>query len=119
MKNKESTQYRPPKHLSASSKRWFNDVVTTWSLEEHHARLLTAACESLDRAAEARKAIEADGAYFKNRFGEIRKHPAIGVERDALTTFARLLRELDLDIEAPADASRPPMLRSIRGSHAS
>jgi P27 family predicted phage terminase small subunit len=112
------TTPRPPKHLSPSSKKWFREVVTTWALEEHHRRLLVGACEALDRAAEARKAIETDGPYFKNRFGEVRKHPAIGVERDSMAVFARFLRELALDIDAPPAAPRPSTLLSMtRGVH--
>ena len=61
------------------------------------------------------EAIEKDGAYFKNRFGEVKKHPAIGVERDALIVFARLVRELDLDVDPPSEAKRPPALHSFRG----
>ena len=105
---------RPPKHLKAATKKWFVKVIGEWQLEPHHILPLVGGREALDRAEEARLAIELDGAYQKNRFGEVRKHPALGVERDAMTTFSRLLRELDLDIAPPAEAKRPPQLRSIR-----
>jgi P27 family predicted phage terminase small subunit len=105
---------KPPKHLSRDSKAWWTEVITGWKLEQHHRKILTAACEALDRATEARKAVARDGAYVKNRFGEVVKHPAIGVERDALITFARMLRELDLDNEPPKHMQRLPALRSNR-----
>ena len=38
------------------------------------------------------------------------------IENDCRLAFARLLRELDLDLDPPADSKRPPMLRSIRGA---
>ena len=41
---------RPPKHLSASSRKWWVDVTEAYALEEHHLRLLTLAAESWDRA---------------------------------------------------------------------
>lgn len=106
---------RAPKHLKPATKRWFVQVMETYVLEEHHIKLLTGCCEALDRVTEAREAVVKDGAYLKNRFGDVVKHPGIGVERDGLTTFSRLLRELDLDLEPPKEASRPPALRSIGG----
>jgi P27 family predicted phage terminase small subunit len=101
---------RPPAHLSQGSKKWFRQTVEKFVLDEHHLKLLTGAAEALDRATEARNAIAKDGAYQRNRFGELRKHPALGVERDAMTTFARLLRELGLDVGN--DAPRPPEINS-------
>ena len=116
---KQVKLHHPPAHLSAKSKAWFREVVETWELDSHHVKLLTGCCESLDRATEAREAIAREGLFTKNRFGEIRKHPGIGVERDSMIVFARLLRELDLDITPPAEVRRPPGLLSIRGHHAS
>ena len=54
------------------------------------------------------------GMTYVDRFGAPRARPEIAVERDSRFAFARLLRELDLDLKAPADNRRPPALRSNR-----
>jgi phage terminase small subunit len=82
-------------------------MVADYDLQAHHLRLLTLAGEAWDRAAEARERIAADGAYAEDRFGQLRAHPAIAVERDARLAFARLIRELALDDEEPP-GPRPP-----------
>ena len=43
-----------------------------------------------------------------------RSRPEIAIERDSRVAFARLIRELDLDTNSPAESSRPPALRSNR-----
>jgi hypothetical protein len=48
---------------------------------------------------EAREAIKKDGPYFRDRYGQLRPHPAITVERDCRIGFARLVRELGFDRE--------------------
>lgn len=97
-----STRPRPPAHLAAATLRWWQDVVDAYDLNEHHVRLLTAACEAWDRAAEARERIAKDGAVVPNRWGELRAHPSIAIERDSRIAFARLMRELRLDDEPDA-----------------
>jgi phage terminase small subunit len=87
-------------------------VVETWTLEEHHLRLLTLAGEAWDRCTQAREQLRRDGLTVTTRHGEVRTHPCVAIERDSRVAFARLLRELDLDVEAP-EARRPPALRSI------
>jgi phage terminase small subunit len=79
-----------------------------FEMEQHHTRVLTAAAETWDRAQEAREAIAKHGAFYADRFGAPKAHPAVAVERDAKILFARLVRELRLDIEPPD--SRPPGL---------
>jgi phage terminase small subunit len=99
----------PPKHLSAASRRWWADVVSNFELESHHLKLLALAAEALDRTEQARAQIEKEGMTVAGRFGP-RTHPAVAIERDSRLAFARLLRELDLDVELPAER-RPPMLK--------
>jgi P27 family predicted phage terminase small subunit len=98
-----------PQHLSAASRRWWLEVCREYELELHHVRLLTLAAEAWDRCQEARERIALDGPYQANRWGELRAHPAVGVERDSRLQFARLLRELALDV-APPDDARPPAI---------
>jgi len=87
---------RAPKHLRAPTAAWFRRVVAGYDLDEHHVRLLTLAGEAFDRASEARELVEAEGIVFSNRFGELRAHPAVAIERDSRIGFARLVRQLDL-----------------------
>ena len=97
------TALKAPKHLSKKTAKWYESVVTNWELEEHHRRILTLAAEAWDRCTAARKAIEKHGLTFQDRFGQPRKRPEIGIEIDSRLAFARLLRELGLDIFEPDD----------------
>lgn len=106
---------RPPQHLLPSTRKWWTSVVTDYVLADHHVLLLTGSGSAWDRAEEAREAVAKDGPYFTNRHGEIKPHPGIAVERDNRALFAKLLRELDLDVEAPPSAVRAPELRRFRG----
>lgn len=96
-----------PSHLRPETRRWWAQIASEWQLEPHHLQLLTLAAEALDRATEAREAIRADGAYTRSASGVLRKHPGLSVERDSMVTFARLMRELNLDGD-PAPDVRPP-----------
>lgn len=104
---------KPPEHLRPATRRWFSAVLRDFALEDHHIRLLTRAAEAWDRGDEAREAIAAHGLTFNDRFGTPRARPEVAIERDSRTGFARLLRELDLDIAGP-ETTRPPALRSNR-----
>jgi hypothetical protein len=88
-------------------------VCSRWELEEHHQRLLTLAGEAWDRGQQAREAVLRDG-LTTTKDGGLRAHPALRVETDCRLTFARLIRELDLDLDAPPAATRPAPLRSLR-----
>ena len=111
------TSQSPPKapaHLRNPTRRWFDQVLSVYELEQHHVRLLTLAAESWDRCEEAREALAEHGLTFVDRFDSPRARPEVAIERDSRIAFARLIRELDLDVEPPPSPRRPAMLRSNR-----
>ena len=110
------TQKRPkaPAHLKPATGAWWLSVTADYMLESHHERLLTLAATAWDRAEEARAALDKHGLTFMDRFEAPHARPEVAIERDSRTGFARLIRELDLDVEAPSEGRRAPGLRSNR-----
>jgi hypothetical protein len=106
-----SSRLRAPQQLRPETRRWWRSVVGEFRLEWHHVRLLTLAAEAFDRSVEAREAVSAQGPYHVDKNGIPRPHPGLAVERDSAIRYARLLRELDLDVDPPVQAKRPPALR--------
>jgi P27 family predicted phage terminase small subunit len=103
------TKYAP-RHLSDGSRAWFREVLKTYDLEPHHEKLLTLACEAWDRAQQAREILEEDGIIVIDRFGQEKPHPAVNIELQNRNAFAKMLRELDLDVDPPPEPHRPPGL---------
>ena len=98
----------PPKHLSTESKKFWKKVVAEFDLEHHHLSLLRLAAEAWDTGQMARSAlVEAKSLTYKDRHGCPKPRPEVAIERDARTGFARMLRELNLDIEPPSDSRMP------------
>ncbi len=99
---------RPPRHLRPATKKWWTAVVTNYVLEDHHLRLLTLAAEAWDRCQEAREVLEKEGLTFTDKAGQPKARPEVAIERDSRTSFARMLRELCLDVAPPEEHPRPP-----------
>ncbi len=100
-----------PQHLSEASQALFVRIRDDYSLAGDDAALtlLRLAFEAVDRCEQARLRIATDGAYLPNRFGELRPHAALAIERDSRLSAARLLRELGLSPdEASLNDNRPP-----------
>ena len=109
---------KPPTHISKEAADWWRSVVRNYDMEGHHLRLLQAACEAWDRMQQGREAVASQGITFRAANGDLKANPAVAIERDARVAFARLVRELDLDAEGPADRSRPPAIGSNRRGNA-
>jgi len=99
----------PPRHLRPATRLWWASVVADYTLEGHHVRLLTLASEAWDRAELARETLAKKGLTFIDKHKQPRARPEVSIANAAAITFARLLRELALDV-APPD-SRPPGVR--------
>lgn len=90
---------KPPRHLKAETRQWFERVCADFMLEPHHVRLLTLAAQAWDRAEAARIVLDKLGLVYVDRFNAPRARPEVAIERDARLAFARLLRALNLDEE--------------------
>jgi phage terminase small subunit len=103
-------RFSAPEHLRADTRQWWQTVADEYALESHHIRILTLAAESWDRGVEAREAIARHGTVYVDRFDQPRARPEVAIERDSRIAFARLVRELALDLDPPDEAGRPPRL---------
>jgi P27 family predicted phage terminase small subunit len=98
---------RPPAHLKAATRKWWGEVTGSYELEPHHLKLLEAACRAWDLMSQGEAALRRDGVFITDRYGTPKSHPAVSVVRDARVSFARLVRELDLEGEVAADPRQP------------
>jgi phage terminase small subunit len=87
-----------PAHLSEAAKAWIRQLEAAYELEPQKQQLALAAANALDRAESARQRVEQDGPFIDDRFGQVKPHPAVNVERDARAAFVRTVRALDLPI---------------------
>ena len=113
MPTRTREEYKAPKHLRAPTRRWVQGIAEDYLLESHHLKLLQAAAESWDRAQQARAALAVYGLTYLDRFGAPHGRPEVAIERDARVAFARLIRELGLDVSEP-EPERPPVVRGQR-----
>ena len=104
---KTSTDPQAPVFLAEAGRAFWQRVVSEFDLDSAALQLLALACKQADRAAEARAILAAQPVVYRDRFDAPKEHPAVAIERNATIAFARLVRELALDVEPPAD-SRPP-----------
>jgi len=105
-----------PAHLSPQMQRWWGEVMEAYALDPHHLHLLECACDAWDRMTTARTTLREEGLTVATKDGSKKRHPCADIERDSRIAFSRMVRELDLDAEAPSErpAWRPPALRSNR-----
>lgn len=87
---------KAPQHLSLPAQRLFKDVSRAFDLQEHEVALLIMACESLDRAEQARQRLSEDGITVSDRNGKPVAHPCVAMERDSKLVFAKCIKELGL-----------------------
>lgn len=97
----------PPEYLRPETAAWFRGVCRDFVLEPHHLRLLALAAENWDRGQAAREIIAEKGLTFPDRFGAPKARPEVKIATDCAVVFARILRELALDIEPPPEARLP------------
>ena len=87
--------------LSPDAQAWFDALATGWQFEPHEREVLRVAAEAWDRYRAAKAQLDEDGPTVRDRFGQLRTHPAHVVERDSRSAFLLALRQLDFEESAP------------------
>jgi hypothetical protein len=86
----------------------FRQLISEFAIDDSGSvSLLVTAMEAHQRMRRARERVAKDGEVFKNRFGELRPHPCIAVERDARDGYLRALRALRLELKPVKATGRP------------
>jgi hypothetical protein len=85
--------------LSARASALFDEVLSGWQLDAASREQLRLGCESLTRADEAGEIVSKEGQVFRDRWGQIRPHPAAILERDHRQAAARILHALGVSLE--------------------
>jgi phage terminase small subunit len=99
----------PPRGYTPEARKLWRDVTAGWDLDAPALQLLDSACRARMRVREAQRLLRRDGTVIRDRFDQVKAHPATAVERDGEATFLRALRALNLDLEPLRDRpGRPP-----------
>jgi P27 family predicted phage terminase small subunit len=85
-----------PKHLSAASRGLWKTILDSYSLTVDELEVLRLALEQLDLAEKARVEIDRDGLTILSRLGGRIAHPAVGIRDHAVSSAARLFKQLGL-----------------------
>jgi phage terminase small subunit len=80
---------------------WWQQVLAAYALEPHHLLLLEAACRAWDQACAARAVIAKEGLTCIDNRHNVRRRPEVAIEQASYARFARALRDLGLDKDAP------------------
>jgi Phage terminase, small subunit len=101
---------RVPAGLSREAQALFEQTVQMYDIDDPPSLvLLTNAALALDRLRRAEAVVAKEGSTFRDRFNQIKSHPACARIDAENGTIARCLRELGLDLSAVAvSGSRPP-----------
>ena len=100
---------KAPGHLSTDSRRLWRELVAEYDIGDRAGvLLLTTAMEARDRMKAATKTIENEGQSVTDRFGQVRAHPLLVVERDARAAMLSALKALNLDLEPLRDRPGRP-----------
>ena len=103
---KSPTRSRP---LSAEARSLRKAIVAEYGVEDPAGlAVLHAGLEALDRMREAQRAIAQDGVTVRDRFGQLKAHPLLPVERDARAQFLGAIKQLNLDLEPLHDGTGRP-----------
>ena len=94
---------KPPSGVCPRAKKLWSELWENFDFPEHKREVLVEACHALSRADEARRLLKKEGMIQTDRFEQKKPHPAVMIEHNARTQFARLINALGLPEEVEDD----------------
>jgi P27 family predicted phage terminase small subunit len=101
---------KAPRTLSTEASKWWKKLTEDYDIvDEAGFLLLQTGLEAFDRMRGAQDVIRREGLQVADRFGQMKAHPLLTVERDSRAQMLMALKALNLDLE-PLNAApgRPP-----------
>jgi P27 family predicted phage terminase small subunit len=87
----------PPPHLGPEGRKLWIETVATYAVDTEAAlATLAVAAQALDRLAECRDTIKAEGLTLQDRHGRSYSNPLLKIEASARQSFAAAMRALRL-----------------------
>ena len=106
----KKSEHKSPITLSVEASKWWGRLLDEYNIGDPAGQLLLLTLlESFDRMREAQRRIKKDGEIIKDRFNQLRAHPAITTERDARSQMLMALKGLNLDLEPIKDGPGRPL----------
>ena len=65
--------------------------------------VLSEAMRSWERAEEARRHLDRQGCVVKDRWNQVKPHPAAAIERDSRSAFLQAIKQLGVEIPTEED----------------
>ena len=85
--------------LSPEARQLFKTLTAEWNIADEVGRLLlTSACQCYDEANAAAATIKSEGLYVKDRFAQLRLHPAAKRQKESRAHMLQCLKQLGLDL---------------------
>ena len=90
-----------------TGKKWLKKVYAEYEFNDHEKETAELAANCLDRILQAQECIKQYGLLIPDSHGIPKRNPAVMIEKDNKTLFARLCRELSLYEGAEPDVRLP------------
>lgn len=98
-----------PKTLSSEAKGLWRRLIAEYGVgDEGGLQILRAGLEAFERMRGAQERIAKDGIVLVDRFGQVKAHPLLPVERDSRAQYLAALKALNLDLEPVHDRPGRP-----------
>ncbi|MBL8798774.1 MAG: hypothetical protein JNM56_33080 [Planctomycetia bacterium] len=97
-----------PNTLGAEGRKLWRRIAEDYDLDAAALVILESACLSQDRESGASAQLVTDGTTTTDRFGQVKAHPAVLIERDSRAAKLRALKQLNLDMEPLNDKPGRP-----------